>query len=164
MFIKSRTEALKKMNSAARKLVLNSHSWFFGSRLVNLHVPTISIRHVHLFSKNGFLESKLTSPKREDIVFQPLSLIPTTFIRFKSRKSNRGIHDSYDDDDSDDDDSDKEMETLKSDRSLSLVKVQSLRVDGLIKAALGIPKKYFSHNLSIFQIENDTFRSSFQPN
>lgn len=131
--------SIGKMNFAARKLVLHSHSWLLGSRSVNLNVPTISIRYVHLFDRNGFRESKVTSLKQDDIMFQPHSLIQTTFFRYKSQKSNRGIHD----DENSDDDSDSEMEALKSDRTLSLVKVQSLRLDSLIKGALGIPKKYF---------------------
>lgn len=129
------------MNFAATKLVLNSHSWFLGSRLV----PAIFSRHIHLFNKNGFLDSKITSEKQNDFVFQPCSLNQTTFVRFKSKKSNRGIHENYDDENSDDD-SDSEMEALNSDKTLSLVKVLSLRLDSLIKGALGIPKKYFSYN------------------
>lgn len=131
------------MNFTARKLVLHSHSsWCLGSRLVNLNVPTISIRHVYLFDRNGFLDSKVTSQKQDDAMFQPHSLSRTTFFRYKSRKSNRGIHENNDDENSDDD-SDSDTDALKSDRTLSLVKVQSLRLDSLIKGALGIPKKYY---------------------
>lgn len=136
------------MNFTARKLVLHSQSWFLGSRLVNLHIPAISIRYVHLFNKTRSVESKVISEKQDDIALQPHSLIRTTFVRFKSQKSKRGIHESNNDENSDAD-SDSEIETLKSDRTLSLVKVQSLRLDSLIKVALGIPKKYFSDAINL---------------
>lgn len=140
--------SIGKMSFAARKLVLNSHSLFLGSRLVNQHISKISTRYVHLFNKNRFLESKVTSEKQDDIMFiQPRCLTQTTFIRCKSRKSNRGIHEN-DDDENSDAESDTEMDVLKSDRSLSLVKVQSLRLDSLIKGALAISRRYFSDNFN----------------
>lgn len=76
-----------------------------------------------------------------------------TPIRFKSNKKNRKLnrnHKGDEDDEDDKDDSDDERSNLdefrqgdsSSDRNLTEIKVQTLRLDTVIKAGLGFSKKY----------------------
>lgn len=72
-----------------------------------------------------------------------------TSIRFKSNKKNRNVNRSNEDDENEEDSDDEKVSNLDefrqgdkaSDRNLSEIKVQTLRLDTVIKAGLGFSKK-----------------------
>lgn len=71
------------------------------------------------------------------------SAVVYTSIREKSNKKNRGIRPPESDDEDEDDEAgmNEFKEGNKSDRHLSQIKVQTLRLDAVIKAGLGFSKR-----------------------
>lgn len=123
--------------------ILNSKS--FTNCVRQLHIlPNKELPLIGL-SRLGSLQTAYDSGNSSNQIIY-------TSIRFKSNKKNRKLNRNEkdgDDDDEDKEDSDDEQSNLdkyrqgdkSSDRNLTEIKVQTLRLDTVIKAGLGISKK-----------------------
>lgn len=144
VFFSSETFAIiTKMNSITRQL-----------RLINLNFPLCPnvkfTRNIHLL-RSATEISSISVNKRNDCndnLFKSLqcnklnsnAYLP---VRFKSKQKHPKKSKSTDDYSSDEDDDDMAefREGNKSDKSLAQIKVQSMRLDALIKSGLGISRK-----------------------
>lgn len=131
---------IKKMTSIARRLLLNSQNVNILKGSYTPQSYTRCIRQMYLlqhrylaaFRRPAVLSTQYTWSTQSPAVYTP--------IRQKSNKKNRGIR-PEESDDEDEDDSDLGEFKDKLDKSLAQIKVQTLRLDTVIKAGLGFSKR-----------------------
>lgn len=122
---------------------------FFNCKFVNIlnglyKSPTEYARQVHLLGNHqiSMTASHLTALSKLNNSRIALPSIVYNPVRFRSKgkQSNKNNNENSDDE-SDDYDSSEFKEGDKSDRNLTRIKVQTLRLDTVIKAGLGISKR-----------------------
>lgn len=136
------------MTSLVRRIFLNNNqSVYILNGLYKSQPCTKFYRQNHLFHMKclPIVGIRITAPIQ--IMPKRFNSLVYTPVRFKSNKRNRNKGSSKNDDDSDNEDDDNESnlddyrEGDASDRNLARIKVQTLRLDTVIKAGLGIPKR-----------------------
>lgn len=133
------------MTSVTRRILFNNSSVYILNRLFNAQSSAKCVRTSHFLTNKcvlaaNFYQNTVISTQNVYSVLQPVDFVP---IRHKSNKKKASSKDEEesDSDDDNDDDLDDFREGDKSDRSLSQIKVQTLRLDTVIKAGLGFSKK-----------------------
>lgn len=129
------------MNSLAQRFVLNRQNVYIFKEFNILQSCSKCVRQMHLFKNQcqSLTETHWSSLALTQNVHRTLNSIVYTPIRLKyDRKNPNSNQDS--DDENDDNDNLDEFRDGKSDR-VSQIKVQTLRLDAVIKAGLGMSKK-----------------------
>lgn len=137
------------MTSFVRRIIFNNQSFYVLSGLYKSPPCTTFCRQIHLLHMKclPIIGIRITAPIES--TFNNNTQVYTP-VRFKSNKKNRNkgsskAKDGDDDSDGADDDDISDPNEFRegdaSDRSLAKVKVQTLRLDTIIKAGLGIPKR-----------------------
>lgn len=129
----------KDMSSLTRRFFLNSSIIFNG--LLKTKPFTKCIRQMHLLTNQRL--AALASIQKP---CNALNSIVYNSVRFKKNKrSIRKTEEKDEEDDSDEENFESDLSEFKegdkSDRNLAQVKVQTLRLDTVVKAGLGISKR-----------------------
>lgn len=132
---------IKIMNSLAQRFVLNGQNVYILREFNKLQSCPKCIRQMHLFKNQckSPTETHWSSLASSQNVHRTLNAIVYTPIRLKYDRKNPNSNEDSDDENDDNDNLD-EFRDGKSDR-VSQIKVQTLRLDSVIKAGLGMSKK-----------------------
>lgn len=131
------------MNSLAQRILLNKQSVYRLNGLNELKLRTKCVRQMHLLKMyhTSLPPTHFTLLASTQSVYKRLNTIVYTPKRQKyDRKNPTSSNDESDDDQDDDDNNLDEFREGKTDR-VTQIKVQTLRLDSVIKAGLGLSKK-----------------------
>lgn len=132
----------RTMSSVTRRFLFNNQSVYILNRLYNPQPCVNCVRKSHVL-RNKFLsitDSRLTALASVQNACNALNSVDYIPVRLKyDKKSSK--HDDDEDSDEDESNLDEFRDGDKSDRNLATIKVQTLRLDTVIKAGLGYTKK-----------------------
>lgn len=127
------------MNSISRSVFDNRQAIFLINKLTKPQSYLKSVRCIHILSNNCPLISRSTATATSKSC-QLGNWIVYTPVRSKYNKKSSKQDDSDDDEDATDLNEFKEGDK-SADRNLAQIKIQTLRLDAVIKAGLGLSKK-----------------------
>lgn len=142
-YCKTKIKEEKNMTSLTRRFIVNSAKIFNGFNKSQSF--TKCIRQMHLLTNQQSHLAAATSAHNQCCALKPIVYNPVRFKKNKRNSRNDEQEQHEEEEASDDEDNEADLKEFKegdkSDRNLAQVKVQTLRLDTVIKAGLGLPKR-----------------------